>query len=107
MTDEQFRAELQPVLEEIADERLLQFKKWGVQTHTPPEWLAILMEEVGEAAKEAVDFHFANPVKINGLYNTPTDEEQVQRAWRYRQELVQVVAVAVQMIQDVDGWIHK
>ena len=32
----------------VALERLNQDKKWGEQNHNPSEWLAILVEEVGE-----------------------------------------------------------
>jgi hypothetical protein len=39
------------VLVEVADERVNQNVKWGAQAHDPPVWLAILMEEVGEAAQ--------------------------------------------------------
>jgi hypothetical protein len=39
-------------LEEVNTERYRQEMKWGPQHHTPEEWLAILTEEVGEAAAE-------------------------------------------------------
>ena len=39
------------VLENIKAERAAQDLKWGPQHHTPEMWLAILMEEVGEAAQ--------------------------------------------------------
>ncbi len=39
------------VLEEVADERERQNNKWGAQHHDIPMWLAILMEEVGEASQ--------------------------------------------------------
>ena len=35
----------------VEKERGRQLKKWGPQTHTSAEWMAILMEEVGEAAQ--------------------------------------------------------
>lgn len=34
----------------VAQERIRQEEKWGEQNHEPSLWLAILMEEVGEAA---------------------------------------------------------
>lgn len=40
------------VLAKVADERLRQIEKWGAQSQTPPVWMIILMEEVGEAADE-------------------------------------------------------
>lgn len=36
----------------IKNERERQIEKWGPQTQTPPVWMLILMEEVGEAADE-------------------------------------------------------
>ena len=39
------------ILDEIRGERYKQNRKWGAQTHDPEVWLAILMEEVGEAAQ--------------------------------------------------------
>jgi len=40
------------VLAAIEKEVSAQRTKWGVQKHNDLKWLAILMEEVGEAAKE-------------------------------------------------------
>ena len=75
----------------VVDERGRQLQKWGIQNHTPIEWLAILGEEVGEALKEALEHHFT------GHY--PPDPE---RLTRLRAELVQVAAVAVAMIESLD-----
>lgn len=44
-----------PVLAQVFEERQRQDRKWGRQHHTPAEWMAILMEEVGEAAGECTD----------------------------------------------------
>ncbi|MGI0011926.1 MAG: hypothetical protein ACREBU_00570 [Nitrososphaera sp.] len=43
------------ILAEVREERKRQESKWGPQTHAPIKWLAILMEEVGEAAKDALE----------------------------------------------------
>lgn len=43
------------VVYEVIDERHRQDAKWGPQHHDIPVWLAILMEEVGEAAKAYLD----------------------------------------------------
>ncbi len=51
---------MENIINEIRAERRAQDRKWGQQDHTPIEWIAILTEEVGEASKEAVDFHFNN-----------------------------------------------
>lgn len=39
-------------LDDVLAERLRQNAKWGPQHHDPIVWLAILAEEVGEAARE-------------------------------------------------------
>jgi len=76
------------ILAEIAAERVRQNNKWGIQNHSPIEWIAILGEEFGEAAKEALENHFKYAGN-EGLAN-------------YRKELIQVAAVAVQMIECLD-----
>jgi hypothetical protein len=75
----------------VTDERGRQLQKWGVQDHSPIEWLAILGEEVGEASKEVLEHHFT------GHY--APDPERLNRL---RAELVQVAAVAVAMIESLD-----
>jgi hypothetical protein len=45
-------AQVDHVLDAIESERYAQDEKWGPQHHTPAEWFAILMEEIGEAADE-------------------------------------------------------
>ena len=72
-------------LQQIHQERNEQTRKWGVQDHSPEMWLAILVEEVGEVAKEIAESH----VK---LFNTK----------RYRQELIQVAAVAAAAVESLD-----
>jgi len=44
----------QHILDMIVEERARQDAKWGRQRHEPFFWLTILMEEVGEAAKAAL-----------------------------------------------------
>lgn len=80
------------VTDEVQDERRKQDKKWGPQNHAPLEWIAILVEEVGEATKEAMEYHF------EGKYY-PADEFRLKR---YRAELMQVAAVAVAAIESLD-----
>jgi NTP pyrophosphatase (non-canonical NTP hydrolase) len=75
------------VLQEVFDERLRQDAKWGEQNHTPVEYFAVLAEEVGEVAKDAVENRF-NP-----------DEGSVANM---RAELIQVAAVAVAMVESLD-----
>jgi hypothetical protein len=39
----------------VASERARQDAKWGEQNHDDLYWLGILMEEVGEAAKDVIE----------------------------------------------------
>lgn len=66
--------------DEVLKERISQDARWGEQNHTPDRWLAILMEEVGEMAKENLEC----------------------RPLLYRAELIQVAAVAVAMLECFD-----
>ena len=62
---------------EVINERKKQDEKWGEQNHHPYKWLSILGEEVGEANKAALEGSLL----------------------RYREELVQVAAVAIAAIE--------
>lgn len=75
-----------PAFLAITGERARQDAKWGLQRHSWPEWIAILTEEVGEAAHAAVEENWR-----------PTGDLAELRA-----ELVQVAAVAVQVIEHID-----
>lgn len=83
------------VLIDVESERFRQLKKWGVQDWSPPEWMMILAEEVGEANKEALEAHFAD--KFPEHY--PEDADRMKR---YRKELIEVAAVAVAAIEAID-----
>ncbi len=48
----------QAIYDAIANENVAQLKKWGVQNHSPEYWLGILMEEVGEAAKDCIEYEY-------------------------------------------------
>ena len=94
---------MENILNLIKAERERQNEKWGEQNYPVIEWQAILMKEVGEAAKEATDFHFKNPVKnFEGEMVAPANGDQALRLSRYRKELIQVAAVAVQIIECLD-----
>ena len=80
------------VLIHIEAERHSQDAKWGQQNHSPIEWMAILSEEMGEASKEALEYHWQGK-------HYPKDPERLKR---YRAELVQVAAVAVAAIESLD-----
>lgn len=68
------------VLEEIKVERLKQDAKWGEQNHELLKWNAILGEEFGEVSKAILEGDSEN----------------------YRNELIQVAAVAVAAIESFD-----
>jgi NTP pyrophosphatase (non-canonical NTP hydrolase) len=68
------------VLGEVGLERTRQNEKWGEQNHSQAHWMTILSEECGEVARAVLD-------------RKPLD---------YREELVQVAAVAVAMVEAFD-----
>ncbi len=70
---------------QIDAERRKQNQKWGDQRHDVYKFLAILGEEVGEANKAVLHTEFGGP-EAEGL----------------REELIQVAAVAVKMIENID-----
>lgn len=76
------------VLCEVATERGRQDSKWGEQNHSPAQWMTILAEEFGEAAKEACDAEFPKP------WGDPQA--------KLRAELVQTAAVAVAFVECLD-----
>lgn len=69
-------------------EREAQDAKWGEQNHSPIEWMSILTEEVGEAAEAA-----------NHVRWGMTTESLHEARKAFREELVQVAAVAVAAIE--------
>jgi NTP pyrophosphatase (non-canonical NTP hydrolase) len=72
----------------VWEERGRQDKKWGRQdSHSIMTWLAILSEEVGEAAQAALHIHFPG--------GRLTEDD-------LRGELVQVAAVACAMVESLD-----
>lgn len=81
------------VLEEVAQERARQDTKWGIQNHEPSDYFAILAEEVGEAAKEVVEFNFSSAKGLRDVH---------RRLELLREELVQSAAVAVAFIEALD-----
>lgn len=72
-------------------ERFKQDGKWGKQDHNFPVWLAILTEELGELSKEWLERNF-DALKL------PSPN--------FRTEMVQVVAVALAMLEcgDRNNW---
>ena len=78
---------LERIFTEIASERRRQDELWGPQQHDWPVWSAILTEETGEVAEAALRVHFGHDVDLDHL----------------REELVQVAAVAVHMVERIDA----
>ncbi|WP_017860442.1 MazG-like family protein [Leptospira interrogans] len=76
------------ILNEILEERKKQDQQWGEQNHVPIEWCAILVEEVGEVSKAALETHFKYGGKNDYI--------------EYRNELIQVAAVSLAMIECLD-----
>lgn len=68
------------ILKEVNLERDKQDQKWGEQNHDGFKWLAILGEEVGECNKAFLEGDLKN----------------------FREELIQVAAVAVAIIESID-----
>ena len=73
----------------VLAERGKQDEKWGQQEHDPAHWMLILMEEVGEFSQAVLD-----------AQQKGSPREHI------REELVQVVAVAMSMLEccDRNGW---
>lgn len=77
------------ILFDVLNERQRQNNKFGPQRNQHPFlWNTILQEEVGEAAKESLDMFFSD---------NPEDA-----LLKYRKELIEVAAVAIATIQDLD-----
>ncbi len=76
------------IYSEIDDERDAQDAKWGNQHHSMPVWSAILTEECGEVAEAALRVAFHG------------EDDHLSHL---REELIQVAAVAVQMIEKIDN----
>lgn len=77
------------IVNEIFEERFRQDIKFGSNRVMPPlKWLPILMEEVGEVSTEIIEMTFACDPQAKG---------------RYREELVQVAAVCIAMLESHDN----
>ncbi len=73
------------IVDEIKAERRRQDEKWGEQNHNPEWWMVILMEEVGEASETILEAKFGD-----------------RSLDKYRQEMIQVAAVALAAIESFD-----
>ena len=75
------------IFQEIREERRRQTEKFGPMDNTPSTWAVILGEEVGEVCRAILD--------ARALLNTGSQTN-------YREELIQVAAVAVAAIANLD-----
>jgi hypothetical protein len=82
------------VLWEVGHERKRQNERFAEQNHPLGHWIIILGEEFGEVCRAA--YEAVNALAVHG----PVGYEAELRA--ARQELVQVAAVAVAMIESLD-----
>lgn len=80
-------ASREAIYRDIDAERDAQDAKWGNQTHSMPVWSAILTEETGEVAEAALRVQFYG---------------ETDHLAHLREELVQVAAVAVHIIEKID-----
>lgn len=83
----------QVIYADISAERDAQDAKWGNQNHDMPVWSAILTEETGEVAEAALRVHF---------------DGETDNLAHLREELVQVAAVAVHILEKIDSgdWVR-
>jgi len=79
---------------DIDEERRRQIKIFGDDRHDPIEWFGILAEEHGEVSKAIIENY--------DWKNHRFKLENQKEALHYREELVQVAAVCVAMIEDLD-----
>ena len=83
---------MKDIIGEVLEECLSQEEHWGIQNHHPEKWMNILMEEVGEASKAVLE-------------SFPFIGDQIKfKYWlsEYRDELIQVAAVAISAIDSLD-----
>lgn len=78
------------VLRLVDDERHRQDEKWGVVDRPPLEWLPIIAEEFGEVATEI----------CKGC--VPPESENGLDVAAYRNELLQLAAVCVAAVENID-----
>lgn len=88
MNDIPLLPRLNHVIKAVIEERYRQETKWGEQNHDPFTYLAILGEEVGEANNAALEARFG--------------KNRSRNMDHYKEELIQVAAVAVAMIECID-----
>lgn len=84
------------VVGEVVGERRRQDGKWGVQNHSPTNWLPILSEEFGEVGRALCE------LKVAEDRDGPESMNAQRHRDNYREELIQLAAVAVAMVESYD-----
>jgi len=99
------------IISQITTERSRQDAKWGEQNHDFPVWLAILMEEIGEASQAYLKLNFAL-VEAEGAARegkAPDIITLAERGEMFRKELEQSTSVLVAMLEcgDRNAWFGR
>lgn len=84
---------VEKIIYDINDERYRQDVKFGIQNHDPMTWCVILTEEVGEVSKAALELNFNSKLEVSCQ----------QKIKQYREEMIQVAAVAMAAVECLDG----
>lgn len=82
------------IFEKIKNERLRQDRKFGEQNHSPENWLAVLVEEVGEVSKEICEMRYSKESTDESYKSMLHFHED-----NYITELIQCAAVCVAMVE--------
>lgn len=78
---------VEDILEEVRIERIKQDSRFGwPRRHEPAWWLTILAEEFGEYARDVCDRKFEEGLYLDNM----------------REELIQIAAVAIAAVEDLD-----
>lgn len=84
----------------VLEERAEQDAKWGEQNHEPGDWLLILQEEIGEWSQRALQRRFGSHSMHHLKACTACgDMDGCHVPQNLKAELVQVVAVALAMLE--------
>lgn len=86
--------DMEDILGEVKTERIRQDNKWGEQNHDLNVWLTVLMEEVGEVARNILEARFMAKDGMPGAFELYIQD--------LRKELIEVAAVAVATVEYID-----
>lgn len=77
LTDNQFK-KLKELTMCLIDENIRQLEKWGIQTHSPFEWLAYITEELGELSEAISDSEYGRGIdELTDINNVIKEAIQV------------------------------